>query len=235
MSQKIVQYLNEAHATETALVRVLQSQITMTPRGGYRDALERHLKETQDHARRVEQRLTDLGDSSNPISATIGVVESALGQVLALSKTPLDLLRGNGGKEKVLKNAKDACATEALEIATYLALEELAEELGDALTAELARDIRADEERMLATVQNEIPALTKAVARSEGYVAATGAAPQAGAAEPWPGYDRQPTDEIITKLARFDEDVRARVARYERTHKKRQTVIEAATREPAAA
>jgi hypothetical protein len=31
--QKVVQYLNEAHATEHALVRVLQSQIAMTPRG----------------------------------------------------------------------------------------------------------------------------------------------------------------------------------------------------------
>jgi hypothetical protein len=28
--QKVVQYLNEAHATEHALVRVLQSQIAMT-------------------------------------------------------------------------------------------------------------------------------------------------------------------------------------------------------------
>ena len=40
--QKIVQYLNEAHATEHALVRVLQSQIAMTPRGSYRSALETH-------------------------------------------------------------------------------------------------------------------------------------------------------------------------------------------------
>ena len=31
--QKVVQYLNEAHASEMALVRVLQSQIAMTPRG----------------------------------------------------------------------------------------------------------------------------------------------------------------------------------------------------------
>ena len=34
--QKVVQYLNEAHASESALVRVLQSQIAMTPRGTYR-------------------------------------------------------------------------------------------------------------------------------------------------------------------------------------------------------
>ena len=31
--QKVVQYLTEAHASESALVRVLQSQIAMTPRG----------------------------------------------------------------------------------------------------------------------------------------------------------------------------------------------------------
>ena len=34
--QKLVQYLNEAHATEQALVRVLQEQVAVTPRGSYR-------------------------------------------------------------------------------------------------------------------------------------------------------------------------------------------------------
>src|SRR4051812_7146661 len=151
MSQKIVQYLNEAHATETSLIRVLQSQIAMTPRGSYRRAIEKHLDETRSHAERVERRLQELGESSGPLTVTIGVVESVLGQMLALSKTPLDLLRGSGGEEKVLKNAKDTCATEALEIATYLALEELAKQTGDTKTAKLAREIRADEERMLQT------------------------------------------------------------------------------------
>ena len=42
---KIVQYLDEAHASEQGLTRVLQSQIAMTPRGGHRTALERHLRE----------------------------------------------------------------------------------------------------------------------------------------------------------------------------------------------
>ena len=67
--QKIVQYLNEAHASEMALTRVLQSQIAMTPRGGYRSALETHLQETQDHAARVERRLGELGQGSNPLFA----------------------------------------------------------------------------------------------------------------------------------------------------------------------
>jgi ferritin-like metal-binding protein YciE len=165
--QKIVQYLNEAHATEQALVRVLQSQIAMTPRGSYRTALETHLRETRDHAERVQRRLRELGEGSNPLMAAVGAVETAIGQALALGKTPIDLLRGSGGEEKVLKNAKDACATEALEIATYTSLERLAKAVGDDRTAELAASIRADEEKMLQRVLRELPKLTDAVVRAD--------------------------------------------------------------------
>ena len=63
----------------------------------------------------------------------------------------------------MLKNAKDAYATEALEIATYTALERLAVKVGDEQTAKLARSIRADEERMLERIMREIPKLTDAV------------------------------------------------------------------------
>jgi ferritin-like metal-binding protein YciE len=165
--QKIVQYLNEAHAMEIGLVRVLQSQIAMTPRGSYRSALEKHLGETQAHAERVQARIGDFEAGSNPLLAGFGFAESMLSQALALWKTPLDLLRGSGGEEKVLKNAKDACATEALEIATYTALEHVAKAVGDETTAKLAASIRADEERMLERVVRELPKLARAVVRSE--------------------------------------------------------------------
>jgi ferritin-like metal-binding protein YciE len=165
--QKVVQYLDEAHATEQALVRVLQSQIAMTPRGSYRSGLETHLGEAREHAARVADRLDGLGHGSNPLMAVAGVAASVLGQALAFGKTPFDLLRGSGGEEKVLKNAKDACATEALEIATYTAIERLARSVGDEETAELAASIRADEEKMLERVMREIPKLTDAVVRAD--------------------------------------------------------------------
>jgi ferritin-like metal-binding protein YciE len=173
MSEKIVQYLNEAHASEVGLVRVLQSQIAMTPRGSYRTALEKHLRETRGHAERVRARLRELDEGGNPLQAGLGLAETVVAQALALGKTPLDLLRGTGGHEKVLKNAKDASATEALEIATYTAIEELARAMGDPETARLAKAIRADEERMLARILEEIPKLTEAVARGAGYKLAT--------------------------------------------------------------
>ncbi len=67
----------------------------------------------------------------------------------------------------MLKNAKDACATEALEIATYTALERLANAVGDDETAKLAASIRADEEKMLERVLRELPKLTDAVVRAD--------------------------------------------------------------------
>jgi ferritin-like metal-binding protein YciE len=165
--QKILQYLAEAHASEQALTRVLQSQIAVTPRGSYRSGLETHLRETRDHAARVGARLDALGQGSNPLMAVVGAAESVVGQALALGKTPFDLLRGSGGEEKVLKNAKDACATEALEIATYTAIERMARSVGDDETAELAASILADEEKMLQRVLREIPRLTEAVVRAD--------------------------------------------------------------------
>ncbi len=165
--QKVAQYLSEAQATEQTLIRELQSQIAMTPRGSFRTLLETHLDETRRHADRVGRRLQALGQGANPVTFVVGAVQSVVGQALSIGKTPLDMVRGSGGEEKVLKNAKDACASEAMEIATYTAIERLAEQVGDEETAKLAASIRADEERMLERVLKEIPKLTDAVVRAE--------------------------------------------------------------------
>jgi ferritin-like metal-binding protein YciE len=181
--KKVVQYLGEAHATEDALVRVLQSQIAMTPRGSYRSALEQHLDETRRHASRVSGRLSELGAGSNPVTAVIGFWEDVLGQALALGKAPLDLLRGSGGEEKVLKNAKDTYASEALEIATYTAIERLARAVDDDRTAELAVDILAEERAMLERVESEIPKLTDRVVEADIHDDPSFDLTQTGAAE----------------------------------------------------
>src|SRR4051794_19848134 len=119
--QKIVQYLNEAHGSELALVRQLQAQIAMTPKGQYRDGLETHLQETRRHAERLEARLAELGQGNNPLQAGLGALESLIGQALALTKTPLDLVRGTGGGGKGLKKAKDSRPGAGLGDGTYTA------------------------------------------------------------------------------------------------------------------
>jgi ferritin-like metal-binding protein YciE len=177
--QKIVQYLNEAHASEIALVSALRSQISMAPDGSYREGLETHLDETRDHAERIQMRLDELGDRATPLQSVIGFTEAMIAQALALGKAPFDLIRGSSDEEKALKNAKDACAAEALEIATYTALEELAGRVGDTQTAKLAVAIRSDEERMLQRLVGEIPRLTDAVIGED-----VGRSPSSGRARP---------------------------------------------------
>jgi ferritin-like metal-binding protein YciE len=158
--QKVLQYLDEAYSSERALERVLTAQIAMAPAGSsYRAALETHLVETQSHGRRIRERARALGQAGGVTQAATRLAQSAIAQALALGKTPLDLLRGHGGEEKALKNAKDACATEMLEIATYTAIERVARQAGDDETARLAATIRSDEERMLTRLLDEIPVL----------------------------------------------------------------------------
>jgi ferritin-like metal-binding protein YciE len=164
---KLARYLAEARATELALTRTLQAHIAMTPAGDYRRLLERHLRETREHAKRVERRARDLGFGRSLAEQGLSVVQGLFGQVLSLSKGPIDLLRGRSGAEKLLKNARDESATEALEIATYDAIEELARALGDEQTATLAASIRADEERVLEELRDIIPSLVADVVRSE--------------------------------------------------------------------
>jgi ferritin-like metal-binding protein YciE len=166
-TKKVLQYLNEAHANELGLVRELESQIAITPRGGYRTLLAKHLRETRNHAERLQARMSEIGQSGNPFQAGVGAAGSGLAQAFAFATTPFKLLRGSGGEEKVLKNAKDACASEALEIATYTAIERLARSVGDQTTARLAASIRGDEEKMLARVLEEIPRLTESVVQAD--------------------------------------------------------------------
>ena len=165
--EKVAQYLTEGAGHRRYAGHRPSRAIAMTPSGSYRSALDAHLEETRRHSARIAERLQELETGFHPVKAVMGFWEEAVGQTLALGKLPLEVLRGSGGEEKVLKNAKDACVTEALEIATYTALERLARAVNDDKTAELAASIRGEEERMLDRILKEIPALTDAMVRAE--------------------------------------------------------------------
>jgi rubrerythrin len=77
------------------------------------------------------------------------------------------VVRGTGEQEKMLKNAKTEFQDEAEEIATYTAIETLATAVGDKETAQLAKQIRREEERMSNFLARLIPTLSKAVVTEE--------------------------------------------------------------------
>jgi ferritin-like metal-binding protein YciE len=162
---KLAQYLNEAYAKEKELETALTAHIGMTTRKAYEKRLREHLKETKDHARQLERRIKQISGGG---PATAGAVAGqALGRAKSLTKGPLHMVRGVGEAEKMLKNAKTEYFSEHEEIATYTAIETLAESLNDADTAKLAWSIRRDEERMARFLERQIPQLAKAVVREE--------------------------------------------------------------------
>jgi ferritin-like metal-binding protein YciE len=159
-NERIAALLTEAHATELALVNTLGAHIAMTPAGEYRIALHAHLRETREHAERIERHLASRDGEPGILQVGYGLAVGALGQAFSVGKFPIDLLRGVNGEEKLLANLRDECASEAAEIAMYLALEQFATEIGDTETATLAASIRADEETMLDRLFELIPRLT---------------------------------------------------------------------------
>src|SRR4051795_3378703 len=164
----LLKQLDEAHATEQALISNLTAHIAMTPRGSYRTSLERHLNETRAHEQAVARRIREIGRGRGILASAYGLAAGAVGQALVLTKGPIDLVRGGPrGEEKLLKNARDEVVTEALEIAIYDALEELALAIGDEPTAKLAARHRGQEERMLEQLRRLIPRLSHAVVQAE--------------------------------------------------------------------
>ncbi len=159
----VIKLLDEAHAMEAALVSNLIAHRAMTTEPAYRKILDRHLEETKNQVVAIDKRRADLGSDGGRglVSATVGIARDAVGQVLVLSKGPLDVIRTTNQTERMLKNAKDECATEALEIATYDGLEAAAIAAGDTKTTKLAVEHRRQEERMLADLRTQVALLAK--------------------------------------------------------------------------
>jgi ferritin-like metal-binding protein YciE len=157
---KLIQYLSEAYGKERELETALQVDIAITTKPPYKKRLQQHLKETKAHAKALDKRIRKLGGGKQ-------VVQSLVGQVTAGAKGPLHVVRGDGQQEKMLKNAKTQFTSEQEEISTYLALETFAKKVGDTETANLARDIRREEERMAKFLEGQIKQLASATALDE--------------------------------------------------------------------
>ena len=169
---KLVQWLNEAHAEEAELEADLTAHIALTEKQAYKKRLRRHLTETKDHKRRVAQRIKQLGGTASKGPQVPGVptaVGEAAGKAVAAVKGQVGTARAvvTSQPETHMRNAQEELREEHVEIALYTRIEVFATEVGDRDTAQLARSIRRDEERMAKFLTTELGRLVKEIVRAE--------------------------------------------------------------------
>jgi ferritin-like metal-binding protein YciE len=137
LNQKLIDYIEDAHALEQNVSQMLSSMNSTTDDPEIEQMLKHHKEETERQEARLRERLDALG-------AGTSTRKQAQTVAAALVKGAADVVRG----DQAGKNARDAYTTEHMEIAAYQLLERLAEKAGDAETAEVARQNRAEEEAM---------------------------------------------------------------------------------------
>ena len=225
--QQVIKLLVEAHANELALINVLNAHLAISEKGSYTTLMKNHLRETERHAELIEKRLARLGHSKSIPALAYGVAQNTIKQALVIAKAPVDVIRGRTNvREKMMRNAMDEAMTEGFEIATYDTIESVARSVGDHETAELAAEIRVDEEQMLDGLRKEIPLLADAFIKA--------AAPATGPkAEPWDGYDDMTVDEIKSRLDSASDSLLLEVRNYEKKNKNRTTILNLTEREVA--
>jgi ferritin-like metal-binding protein YciE len=157
LHDQLVKHIDEAIAMEENVKRMLDGMIQTFDDPQVIDLLEHHKVETEEHSLRLRRRLEAHGASPSAVREVGGIVG-------ALAKLPLDLVRG----EKSGRNARDAYATEHMEIASYQLLERVAQRAGDEETAEVARLNRAEEEQMARQLDEHWDLFAEQSLREEG-------------------------------------------------------------------
>ena len=163
---RLLRYLNDTHATEVGGLLALKDLAAEATDPDLRQIVQDHISETQSQADRLKARILILGGD---VSEAKDLVQSAA----AKSSRLMNLFHDQ--EDKQTQDLVKAYALTHFEVGVYTSLEAFADAAGDAETARLAREIRAEEEAAAGRLERLIPRVSvQALNRTEG-VAAPGA------------------------------------------------------------
>ncbi|NLC57229.1 MAG: DUF892 family protein [Armatimonadetes bacterium] len=152
--ERLHRYVDDAIAMESGLLPALKDMADEAISNDDRDMFLRHREVTQRQHDRLVQRLKEMGKEPSGIKGVVNKL-GIMGHEL------VNVMRNR--EEKAVRNLITAYGSEHVEIAAYLALETAAEAMGDARTAELAREIRAEEEEFVRWLHGRLLALPATV------------------------------------------------------------------------
>jgi ferritin-like metal-binding protein YciE len=151
--------LRNQHAVENQAITLLERQIgRLENYPEMRDRMQRHLQESREQARRIEEILSGFDTSHSTLKDT---AMSVLGTIMALSHST--------APDEVVKNSFANYAFEHYEMAAYMSLLTLADTLGHT-TGRYALKTSLDEEKAMAEwIEQHIgPTTLRYVERSAG-------------------------------------------------------------------
>jgi ferritin-like metal-binding protein YciE len=144
LKNQLVKHIDEALAMEQNVLRMLDSMINTTEDPEIKDLIREHKLDTEKQIDRMQRRLDAHGASPSAVREAAGIAQALMKSVFDLART-----------EKAGRNARDAYATEHLEIAAYQLLERIASRAGDEETVVAARESRVEEEAMAAKLESK--------------------------------------------------------------------------------
>ncbi len=144
---QLMSWLNDAHAMETSIVKVLENHANDAKDHPKLQArIEEHMNQTKRHAELVEQMITDLGGS---VSTAKSGMSSVMGRLHGASTA--------FAEDELVKNALADFSTEYFEIASYNALIAAAKKLDTPNVVSTCQQIIRDEESMAKFLEENLP------------------------------------------------------------------------------
>ncbi|AIE84173.1 ferritin-like domain-containing protein [Fimbriimonas ginsengisoli] len=158
--ERLIRYLQDAHAAETGIDDVIKGFIDDTDDPNIKAVFQQHRIETQSQAQRLEARLKALGADPSGGKGFLNMVLARMSEIM------------HGAHDEYDKNTQNlikAYSIEHLERGMYESLIAYSSVVGDDVTAALGRQIQAEEE---ATAQKLFPLIQQyaktALAGTEG-------------------------------------------------------------------
>jgi ferritin-like metal-binding protein YciE len=152
-------WLNDAYAMEKNVEEVLERHADQAKEfPTIQSAIEEHLEVTRSQAERVKACIERNGGNVSSIKSGVANLTGAVAGA------------GSGmAKDRLVKNALTEYAAENFEIASYVALEVAAEEMGDMQTAQVCKEIIREEQEMTGWLEKNLRSISGYALQDSGH------------------------------------------------------------------